>query len=361
MSHALSETSDTPVPRSAEEIRSYLIAELSKSLEVEPAALDSAAPLDRLGVDSLMALRTAGGLAEWLGRDVPATLIWDYRSVDAIAKALAAPLSARRLPAGVVALQPDGNTVPIFGFPGLAGTPLAFASLASKLGDAQLFYGVAVPGFEGAPGSYTSVEEIAAAMLLMIRQVHPKGPYRFAGYCFGGLLAYEAARQLVAAGDEVSLLAIYDAFTPAGRVPRPVWQRFFVHLYLLATGRSRLTEVLGKLRWPHLSAKLSKSEPEYWIEPAPVGPDAVRDFWNINSVAAAKYVPGSYSGPINLFQATERAIYNAFYKIMPCGGWSRCTTGGVTSVTIPGNHGNIIGPEHAHTAAEALRPFLAEA
>lgn len=360
MSPALSETSEAAIARSAEEIRIYLIAELSKSLEVEPAAINPAAPLDRLGVDSLTALGMAGSLASWLGRDVPATLLWDYRSVDSIADALATALPTRRLPAGVVALQPDGDANPIFGFPGLAGTPLAFASLASRLDETQPFYGVAVPGHERLAGSYTSVEAIAAAMLAMIRQVRPKGPYRLAGYCFGGLLAYEAARQLVAAGEEVSLLALYDTFTPAGRVPRPAWQRFFVHLYLLASRRHHLKEVLGKLRWSHLRQRLSKSETDYGMDPAPGRTDPTRDLWGINSLAAKKYRPGSYAGPVIWFQATKRGKYSPFYKLMPCGGWSRCTTGGVTTVTIPGNHGNLIGPEHAQAAAAALQPFLAK-
>jgi len=360
MSPALNKTSEYPTWRSAEEIRNYLIAELSKCLEMEPAAIDTAAPVDILGVDSLMALGMASGLAGWLGRNVPATLMWDYRSIDAISQALATPLPPRRLPSGIVALQPHGNANPIFGFPGLAGSPLAFASLASKLDETQPFYGVAVPGYVGVPGSCASVEEIAAAMLAMIRQVRPKGPYRLAGYCLGGLLAFEAARQLVAAGEQVQLLAIFDAFTPSGRTPRPVWQRFLLHMYMLASDRNHLKEVLGKLRLSHLSRKLSKKDPEYWIEPTPFETDAARDFWNANSLAATKYRPGNYAGPVVWFQATDRAKHSAFFKMMPCGGWSRCTTGGVTTVTIPGNHTNLIGPENAQTAAEALRPFLAK-
>jgi thioesterase domain-containing protein/acyl carrier protein len=356
---APNETSCSSTARSAREIRTYLITELSKSLEMEPAAIDTAAPLDRVGVDSLMALGIAGGLAEWLDRDIPATLLWDYRSIDAIAEALATGLPPRQLPAGVVALQPDGQGTPIFGFPGLAGTPLAFAAMASKLGDDQPFYGVAVPGFEGLPGSFGTVEEIAAAMLVMIRQVRPNGPYRLAGFCFGGLLAYEAARQLVAAGEQVSLLAIYDAFTRAGRVKRPLWQLLFVHLYLLASGRSSLKEVLAKLRWSHLSQKLNEVDPEFRIEQHIARSSAAERLWHINALAAANYRAENYSGPIVWFQATEREKHNIFYKLMPCGGWSQSTTGSVTTVTIPGDHGDLIGPEHAQTAADALRPFLA--
>jgi thioesterase domain-containing protein/acyl carrier protein len=359
MSAAVNDIIDAPPSRSAEEIRSYLIGELSKSLDVQPAVIDPTVPLDQLGVDSLMALGTAGGLAGWLGRDVPVTLMWDYRSIDAIAGALASVLPARTLPAGVVALQPDGEGIPIFGLPGLAGTPLAFAALASKLGDGQPFYGLAVPGYDAVPGSYDNVHDIAVAMLEMIQQVRPIGPYRLAGTCFGGMLAYEVARLLVAAGEQVTLLAIYDAFTPAGRIARPLWQRLFVHLSHLATGKSGLKEFLDKMHWSHLSARITRSQPEYWAEPAPADSDVARHLWNTNAIAAANFRPAHYSGPLVWFGAAERSKYADFYKMMPCGGWSVCTAGKVTSVIIPGNHGSLIGPDHAETATKALLPFLA--
>jgi len=359
MSLELQETTCGRITRSAREIRSYLLTELSKSLACEPAEIDTAAPLDRVGVDSLMALGIAGGLAGWLDRDIPATLLWDFRSIDAISEALATELPARRLPAGVVALQPNGEGTPIFGFPGLAGTPLAFAAMASKLGEDQPFYGVATPGYEDLPGPCSTVEEITAAMLVMIRQVRPKGPYRLAGYCFGGLLAYEAARQLVAAGEEVSLLAIYDAFTRAGRVKRPLWQLPFVHLYLLASGQNRVSDALRKLQWAHLSKKLDKVDPELRIQQRVAKSSvAAERLWNVNGLAAFKYYAGPYSGPIVWFQATERQKNDAFYRAMSCGGWSHYTSARVTTVPIPGNHGSLIGPEHAQTAADALRPFL---
>ncbi|MEZ6117503.1 MAG: thioesterase domain-containing protein [Pirellulaceae bacterium] len=39
----------------------------------------------------------------------------------------------------------------------------------------------------------------------------PCGPYRLAGWSFGGLVAYEMARQLKANGHEVSELVIIDS------------------------------------------------------------------------------------------------------------------------------------------------------
>src|SRR6476661_399190 len=75
--------------RSASEIRCWIVNELAGSLKTTPEEIDAAAPLQSLGIDSLAALGMTGGLAGWLGRDLPATLLWDYPSIDAIAEGLA--------------------------------------------------------------------------------------------------------------------------------------------------------------------------------------------------------------------------------------------------------------------------------
>jgi hypothetical protein len=47
-----------------------------------------------------------------------------------------------------------------------------------------------------------------------LRAVRPRGPYAFIGACFGATVAYEMARQVLDAGDEVALLGRLD---PSGR------------------------------------------------------------------------------------------------------------------------------------------------
>ena len=44
--------------------------------------------------------------------------------------------------------------------------------------------------------------------------VQPRGPYRLCGWSTGGVIAFETARQLLAAGDEVALVALLDAAIP---------------------------------------------------------------------------------------------------------------------------------------------------
>ena len=61
------------------------------------------------------------------------------------------------------------------------------------------------------PAFGTSLPEIARTHVEQLRTVQPAGPYQLAGWSFGGVLAYEIAQQLVAAGEVVDFLGLFDA------------------------------------------------------------------------------------------------------------------------------------------------------
>ena len=63
-------------------------------------------------------------------------------------------------------------------------------------------------------GEAPTLEGIAACLLRKILTMQPEGPYTIGGLCLGGILAYEIAFQLQAAGREVSLLVLLDPPTP---------------------------------------------------------------------------------------------------------------------------------------------------
>ena len=61
---------------------------------------------------------------------------------------------------------------------------------------------------------------MATAYLAEIREVQPEGPYMLGGYSGGGLVAFEMAQQLTAAGEKIALLVMFDTFPPHDRRPR---------------------------------------------------------------------------------------------------------------------------------------------
>ncbi len=104
-----------------------------------------------------------------------------------------------------------------------AGVPPVFCLLgiqlyqdvAEALGGSQPVVGIHVP-VRYRPGDSASIqiEAIAARYVSLIRSIQPSGPYHLAGFCFGGVVAYEVARQLERAGLEVAQVAIFDGGLP---------------------------------------------------------------------------------------------------------------------------------------------------
>lgn len=350
--------------RSVAEIRVWIVTELSRALKVDPLSIDTAGALYSLGADSVTAIGITGALAGWLNRDLPATLMWDYPSIDAIAEALTdsnvPAVAADRL--GMITLQPRGNRCPLFCFPGAGGHSTTFAPLTAHIGSNHPCFGLTVPGLNREQKPFEQVEEIAAAMLNSIRLVQPKGPYQLAGYSFGGLLAYEAAQQLRAAGETVSLLAIYDTFTPDGLVLRPRWQRLLLHARVIAT-RSGRREYLRKQLERRRIARETKSAESVGgaIAMVHAREKLAKEVELTNNRAIARYRPRRYADPVVLFRATERKMESIFYKIdYSSNGWGALTDGRVRIVGLPGSHLSILSMENAQGAAEKLRPYLSE-
>jgi thioesterase domain-containing protein len=59
-----------------------------------------------------------------------------------------------------------------------------------------------------------NVEGIAAAYIAQVLEQNPNGPYALAGHCFGGIIAFEMAKQLEQMGKEVNLVALLDTYLP---------------------------------------------------------------------------------------------------------------------------------------------------
>jgi thioesterase domain-containing protein len=68
-----------------------------------------------------------------------------------------------------------------------------------------------VPGRERVP----SIEEVAKRYVDLIRTRQAHGPYFLLGLCFGGIVAYEVARQFEMAGEKVGLVVVLDAILPS--------------------------------------------------------------------------------------------------------------------------------------------------
>jgi thioesterase domain-containing protein/acyl carrier protein len=171
-----------------------------------------------LGGDSLMALSLFLQIEEATGQTLPMTVIYDAPTVAKLTDRLQGGGGGGRATC-LVELRPAKSRnagPPLFLLHGMGGSVMILRDLARRIGGTRAVWGIEAQGMDGLLPPLDRVEAMAEAHIEDLRAIAPHGPYLFAGYSFGGLVAFEMARQLVQAGEEVALLALLDTFPHPG-------------------------------------------------------------------------------------------------------------------------------------------------
>jgi thioesterase domain-containing protein len=254
-----------------------------------------------------------------------------------------------------------------------------YANLARHLGPDQPVHAFRSRGLGGEP-EWDTIEEMAASHVVDLRARRPHGPYLLGGYCFGGVVAYEMARQLRAQGAEVPLLALFNCAPPNSGYERPGpwtsprWQaRFLGNLLHWAgrfafhwTPRERWEFLCWKLRLLRRSDRsppgadpgdLAVGDVDELVNLADYSEDQ-RAVWRTHVRALLRYHPGPYDGAVTLFRTRGHPLLCSFD---PHCGWDGLARGGVRLHRMPGDHGNLLAEPHVGRVAAVLRDCLAAA
>ncbi len=258
----------------------------------------------------------------------------------------------------LVTIRPGKEWPPLFCVHGAGGNVLNFRDLARALRGSRPFYGLQACGVDGITAPLETIEQMASAYLPKIREVQPEGPYLLAGYSGGGLVAFEMAQRLHAAGQDVKLLALIDTFHPQIPVRTLTMRR---RLGRLRDERLRYVAEALTRRWDHLRepAYLRTIE-EHRARREPV-PLELRDLHltRIFDTAAWRYRPSPWPGRVLLFRATEVAYI--FRDAGPHRGWDRDVLGGIDVVPVPGDHSTIVLGRNAEVLARGLSAAIERA
>jgi amino acid adenylation domain-containing protein len=190
-----------------------------------------------------------------------------------------------------------------------------FVPLAHRLGSDQPVMGVDVTQLDTdtlpAP---LQMQDLAACVVKAIREFQPHGPYYLGGWCMWGLLMYEVAQQIIAAGDEVALLVMIDTIYPTHRAKLSYFaligaavQKSAYHATLVAKSKvaeipaylsQRIRLLRGRVMtfWQRLEYLRAIQNADGGLE------------MNLDPVifAASSYEPQPYPSPVAIFQAVER-------------------------------------------------------
>ena len=149
------------------------------------------------------------------GARVALEALFKYPTIESFALSLEDDTELESDFTKIVRLYPEsGQQQQIFGINGTGAFHLLAKLLGPKLPltSLQLFP-------PGAPQELMpdSLERIGADYVKLIRQLQPRGPYSLLGWSIGGLVAFETAQQLAAAGEDVAFLGLIET-TPRVRL-----------------------------------------------------------------------------------------------------------------------------------------------
>ncbi len=72
---------ESPAPAGASDIESWMVERLAALMELGHDEIDVRIPIERFGLDSRSTVGMTGELEDWLGIELPATLLWDYPTI----------------------------------------------------------------------------------------------------------------------------------------------------------------------------------------------------------------------------------------------------------------------------------------
>jgi thioesterase domain-containing protein len=244
-------------------------------------------------------------------------------------------------PAGVVQIKEGANGRPLFCLLGAGATVLEFRSLAATLRTRRPMLAFELHNLQVDPSVFDSIENTAAAVIERMREIQPVGPYAIIGYSYGGNLAVEVSRQLIAGDQSIELAVVLDAYAPGAllntAIPRPIeaqTQRLKRHFEILI--RANLRQA-----WAYISLRrrISKTCKRCMS-------------------AVANYRAAVFPGRITLVRADTRDDWIEVVDSSGTSGWGSICEGGVDVIPIACHHLDILKEPHVTDLAQYIDRML---
>jgi amino acid adenylation domain-containing protein len=314
-----------------------------------------------LGGHSLLASRLFAQIQNTFGKHLPLSALFQSPTIEQLALALREP-DAQQSWSSLVAIQPKGSRPPLFCVHAAGANVLIYRPLARHLGFDQPVYALQAQGLDGKSEPLVRVEQMAALYIKEIRALQPQGPYYLLGASFGGLVIYEMAQQLEAAGQEVALLVMLNTDCPVYTVTK----RLRCHLgnlqtkgpkiYFTALIRSVLRSLNSRMAEKVDEALAGNAELQAAIESRPDLNDPLVRAIVANLQAEQDYRPAQrqYRGKIIYFRARDAESDFADNR----DAWQRLAAGEFELHVVPGDHSTMREEPNIGVLVEKLRPAL---
>ncbi len=315
-----------------------------------------------LGGSSLLAARLKRDLEARLGEEVALGTIFEGRTVRGVAQRLLAGGGAGESPR-VLSLRPEGTRNPVYCVLGLH----YFQDLADALADIDRpWYGAYVPVEQSFFDRATTVAERGALLVELGERYHeaivkrqPRGACCLVGHATGGIIAFEVARRMVAAGHPVERVVLLDTVLSTGVSLSPRH-----HLKKGLMGLRRGAERRG-LEWSgQRLERIAKVVPlpsraKHFAEMSLTQSQALRHV-RMYEMAEDDWLEGCaepYEGDLVFVHALRRDA--PVGDVSHDAGWRRLVKGRFDVLEVDCTHDEMVRQPSVSQLAEALRPLLA--
>jgi len=315
-----------------------------------------------LGGHSLIAARAMIRLENETGKRLPLASLFEAPTVEKLSQMITSDVQSINWNS-LVPIKTKGNKRPIYIVHGFGMNVLLFNNVAKNMDAEQPVYALQARGLNAEDKPFDKMEDIAAHYIAEIVANDPGPSYALAGYSFGGIIAFEMAKQLQAMGKEISMLGMFDTYAdnysdyfdrPVIKMAKKIRRQFPKMMFIL---RSLATKPLQTIAY---QADLIKSKLGKWLGSGAGSEKLTENEIRVGEIydfAYRNYKMTPYDGLIDLFKVKTRLYFLDDLEYL---GWKPYTNHGVIVHEIAGDHKTFLFSPYDKEFGKVLQSVMDE-
>ena len=319
-----------------------------------------------MGGDSMLAARLVQKVSKQFGVRINLTDFSDTPTIEEQAEFLQSlgvtvSRAVEKTANLVTAIHPNGSKPPLFFMSASTADAFIFSGLGKGLGEEQPLYGL-TPYQLDVHAQPDQVAYLAARYLQEIKRIKPHGPYLLGGNCSGGVVAFEIARTLLAAGEQVDYLLMTEAYGLDYPKRRGLAKLFggilqFAFLFKKHQDSLQASSSLGRrVYWEVCGASKPGGSVISGADCAVNKKNCLR-FHSARMISAPEvnYNPEPLACDVHLFRAAYQPYGVRKDETL---GWGALVDGEVRVTVVPGYHGGLYPGDRAQNLGALIKMQL---
>ncbi len=303
-----------------------------------------------LGGHSLMAASMVTKIENEFGVVLQVSSLLQYPTIEKLSEHIQENKIEPCCAETIIPIRAHGNKAPVFLFHTPSGNVVSYYKLAENIEEERPVYGVEVDGIAGSGKPYYSMESLAMFYANEIKKFLPAGEIHLAGYCFGGLLAYEVAVALKKQGEQVGRIIVMGSkFPKVRRREVVVGENETMKNNMVATQKNLRSRLFYLKK--NLSKQVWTKTFEHYMKGNMRLPNYLKDFKLIHHRMISLHHPSHYQGDMHLILPEDKGKQEKEEIIKS---WEQIVDGKVTSHQTLGKQGQLLEVPYAINLAKVI-------